>query len=214
MRSRDTGKVRTPGERHTVRRHRHRADQFVQRRDLDRPGTTLLQLSRLLPDKDFRYIGIDLAPAMLAKARRKSEMYGKSTILEFREDDITTCHLPEAGAILCNYTLQFLRPMYRQSFVNRLYACLPEGGVLILSEKTISHASRLNRAFIETYHCFKKQQGSSELEIAAKREALENVLIPFSLRENTAMLETAGFGEIEVFFQWFNFTSLVALKKT
>ncbi len=176
-------------------------------------GATLLELSRLLPDMRFCYIGIDLAPAMLDKARRKSEMYGKSTVLEFREDDITACPLPGAAGILCNYTLQFLRPLHRQDFVNRLYAALPEGGVLILSEKTISHAGRLNRAFIETYHAFKKRQGYSELEIAAKREALENVLIPFSLRENMIMLETAGFAEIEVFFQWFNFASLVAIKR-
>ena len=177
-------------------------------------GSTLLELSRILPDKEFRYIGIDRAPAMLDKAKRKSEMYGKAAVLEFREDDITACPLPEAAGILCNYTLQFLRPLHRQDFVNRLHACLPEGGVLLLSEKTISHAGRLNRAFIETHHAFKKRQGYSELEIAAKREALENVLIPFSLQENMAMLESAGFAEIEVFFQWFNFASLIALKRS
>ena len=176
-------------------------------------GTTLLELARLLPDKRFRYIGIDLAPAMVAKARRKSDMYGKADILEFRQGDITTCPLPQAAGILCNYTLQFLRPLHRQALVNRLHAALPEGGVLILSEKTISPAIRLNRAFISSYHSFKKQQGYSELEIAAKREALENVLVPFSLGENRTMLENAGFTEIEVFFQWFNFASLVALKR-
>ncbi len=176
-------------------------------------GTTLLELSRQLPDKRFRYIGIDLAPAMVAKARRKSAMYGKEDILDFRQDDITTCPLPRAAGILCNYTLQFLRPLQRQDFVNRLHASLPDGGVLILSEKIISPATRLNRVFIEGYHSFKRRQGYSELEIASKREALENVLIPFTLQENRIMLETAGFAEIEVFFQWFNFASLVALKR-
>jgi tRNA (cmo5U34)-methyltransferase len=176
-------------------------------------GTTLLELSRRLPDKQFRYIGIDNAPAMLDKARKKSAMFGKSSVLHFQQDDITTCPLPLASAVICNYTLQFLRPITRQTFVNRIHAALPEGGVFFLSEKTISHASRLNRDFIAIYHAFKKQQGYSELEIAAKREALENVLVPFSLEENIALLRQAGFEEIETYCKWFNFTALVALKR-
>jgi len=175
-------------------------------------GTTLLELSRRLPARDFHFCGVDNAPAMLAKARSKSAMYGKTAVLEFRQDDITCCALPAAGGIICNYTLQFLRPLTRQPFVQRLFQALPPGGVLILSEKTISHASRLNRDFIDIYHRFKKQQGYSELEIAAKREALENVLIPFSLQENLTLLKEAGFDEVEVFFKWFNFTALIALK--
>jgi len=176
-------------------------------------GTTLLELARRLPAMNFHYIGIDNAPAMLANARRKSAMYSKTTVLQFRHDNITSCALPDASGIICNYTLQFLRPMTRQAFVKRLYDALPEGGVLFLSEKTISHARRLNRDFIDIYHAFKKQQGYSELEIAAKREALENILIPFSLQENIALLQDAGFEEIETFFKWFNFTALVALKR-
>lgn len=175
-------------------------------------GSTLLALSRRLDAKKFHYVGIDLAPAMLEKARNKSAMYGKSEMLDFREADITKCPLPNAGAVLCNYTLQFLRPMLRPAFVRRIHDALMPGGLFLLSEKTISHHSRLNRDFIALYHDFKRQQGYSELEIAAKREALENVLVPFSLQENIDLLEQAGFTEIEPFFKWFNFTSLVAIK--
>jgi tRNA (cmo5U34)-methyltransferase len=176
-------------------------------------GTTLLELARCLPDRGFHYIGIDNAPAMLDKARRKSAMFNKSEVLQFQENDIMACPLPQAAGIICNYTLQFLRPLTRQSFVRRIYEALPEGGIFFLSEKTISHSGRLNRDFIDIYHSFKRQQGYSELEIAAKREALENVLIPFSLEENIALLRHAGFEEIETFFKWFNFTAIVALKR-
>ncbi|MCL2458710.1 MAG: carboxy-S-adenosyl-L-methionine synthase CmoA [Desulfobulbus sp.] len=176
-------------------------------------GTTLLELARRLPELQLRYVGIDNAPAMLAKARSKSAMFSKSDVLRFVEADITTCRLPRSEAIICNYTLQFLRPLTRQTFVRRLHEAMPAGGILFLGEKTISHAGRLNRDFIDIYHAFKKQQGYSELEIAAKREALENVLIPFSLEENIALLREAGFAETELFFRWFNFTAIVALKR-
>lgn len=176
-------------------------------------GTTLLELARLLPDINCRFIGIDNAPAMIKKARLKAEMFSKTGAVQFREDDIITAGLDNAGAILCNYTLQFIRPMKRLQFVRRLFDALPAGGLCIVSEKIISHDKKLNRDFIGIHHRFKRRQGYSELEIAAKREALENVLIPFSIEENIDLLRQAGFQSVETFFQWFNFASFAALKQ-
>jgi len=176
-------------------------------------GTTLVELARRLPDIDCRFVGIDNAPAMIRKARSKAKMFSKSRLINFQEGDITTVRLEDAGAILCNYTLQFIRPMTRLQFVHRLYDSLPDGGVCFVSEKVISHDRKLNREFIAMHHQFKRQQGYSELEIAAKREALENVLIPFSIEENIDLLRQGGFQSVETFFQWFNFASFVALKQ-
>jgi tRNA (cmo5U34)-methyltransferase len=50
------------------------------------------------------------------------------------------------------------------------------------------------------------------LEIANKREALENVLVPLTIQENIDLLIEAGFTRVETFFQWFNFVSFVAYK--
>ena len=114
--------------------------------------------------------------------------------------------------MLLNYTLQFVRPLLRPEFLRRLYAGLRPGGVLILSEKIISHDPILNRNYIDIYLQFKRARGYSELEIGKKREALENVLIPFSIAENQELLHQAGFRQVEPFFQWFNFVSWVAIK--
>lgn len=176
-------------------------------------GTPMLFLAERLAGRNFRFLGIDKAPAMLERARCKAAMQENAACLHFEEDDITTCALTGAQAILCNYTLQFLRPVARQAFVDRVFAALPSGGLFLLSEKTIAHAPGLNRDFIAIHHDFKRARGYTELEIAAKREALENVLIPFSLQENMELLKNAGFAEVEPFFTWFNFSSLVALKK-
>lgn len=175
-------------------------------------GTALIQLSRLLKGKELNYVGIDNSTAMLDKARLKAELYSRLDSFSFLEEDITTIQLPESGAFILNYTLQFIRPMQRSRFVKRLYDNLRPGGVLILSEKTITHETRMNREFIDIYHNFKKEQGYSELEIAKKREALENVLIPFSIGENISLLKDAGFSSLQPFFQWFNFASFIAVK--
>ncbi|WP_228723235.1 carboxy-S-adenosyl-L-methionine synthase CmoA [Desulfosediminicola flagellatus] len=175
-------------------------------------GTTLMEFCRLLPDKGLKFVGIDSSDAMLEKARLKAELYSKQDSISFLKEDITSMHHPNAGGFILNYTLQFIRPLRREAFLRNLYESLRPGGILVLSEKIISHDQRLNREYIDIYHQFKKSKGYSELEIARKREALENVLIPFSIDENRTMLKQIGFTTVETFFQWFNFASFVAVK--
>ncbi len=174
-------------------------------------GTTLLELSRRLQHRRLRLIGIDNAESMLAKARKKAAMFCKTDCLSFRKDDITGCSLTDADAILCNYTMQFIRPPVRNALARRFYQALPSGGLLIVCEKVLA-AGAFHRPFIDIYHDFKREQGYSELEIAAKREALENVLVPFTVDENISLLREAGFAEVEIFCKWFNFASFVARK--
>ena len=176
-------------------------------------GETLVELARQLDRLNLYFTGIDNSPAMLSKARHKAGMFALASRLDFREADIVDLDISGAGAIIMNYTLQFIRPMTRLQFVNKLYNSLPTGGMCIVSEKIISHDKKLNREFINIYHQFKRQQGYSELEIAAKREALEHVLVPFSIEETIDLLRQAGFQSVETFFQWFNFASFVAIKQ-
>ena len=175
-------------------------------------GTTLLEFSRLLEHKNLHFTGIDNSRPMLDKAKLKAELFSKQQHISFLLEDIIRFNHDGAGAIILNYTLQFIRPLQRESFLQNLFANLRPGGILLLSEKVLSHDRRLNRQYIEIYHRFKKSRGYSELEIAKKREALENILIPFSIGENTTMLEKCGFNSVETYFQWFNFASFIAVK--
>jgi len=175
-------------------------------------GTTLLKFSRRLQNRKFRFVGVDNSALMLDKARLKAELYCKTESLSFLEEDITKIDQPDTGAFIVNYTLQFIRPLQREKFIRRLYNNLRPGGILLLSEKIISHDHRLNREYIDIYHRFKRTKGYSELEIAKKREALENILIPFSIDENKELLKTCPFQSVTTYFQWFNFASFIAVK--
>ena len=81
-----------------------------------------------------------------------------------------------------------------------------------MSEKIVCPEQSINRCFTDFYLDFKRERGYSEIEITRKREALENVLVPFSGAENIDLLNQAGFARVEPFFQWFNFISLLAVK--
>ncbi len=175
-------------------------------------GNTLIELSRNLASLHLHFTGIDNSEAMINKAILKAEMYSKLDCVNFEVADIFNVQLLEPAAVIMNYTLQFIRPMLRQGFIKKICDTLPAGGVLIVSEKSVNHDPLFNRTFIQLYLDFKRQQGYSEIEISQKREALENVLIPFSDKENMDILRQAGFQHTDKFFQWFNFSSFVGVK--
>ncbi len=179
-------------------------------------GSSLFEIVRLLPELDVNFVGIDNSRPMLEKAKLKAELYKNQGKIAFKLQDILefgrTAKPESAGAVILNYTLQFIRPLQRETFIKQLFNVLRPGGILLISEKIINNDPRLNREFINIYHRFKRSKGYSELEIAKKREALENVLIPFSIQENKDIFLGAGFLPVETFFQWFNFCSFLAVK--
>ena len=89
---------------------------------------------------------------------------------------------------------------------------LNQNGCLILVEKILGEDSVFNRLFIKYYYDLKKKHGYTEMEIAKKREALENVLVPYKLMENREMILRAGFHHCDVFFKWYNFCGVIAVK--
>lgn len=176
-------------------------------------GATLVELARKLRPLDLAFTGIDNSPAMLEKAAHKAEMFSLTDRLDFQAADITSLDLPSGtGAVIMNYTLQFIDPVKRAEFISAIHQALRPGGVLIISEKILSPGPEINQAYIDFYLEFKRRNGYSDTEISRKRQALENVLIPISIKENLKLLTEAGFRTPETFFQWFNFTSFLALK--
>ena len=169
----------------------------------------LIELYKSLPFR-AELIGLDNSEAMLEQAKKKAGAFGAQIALEYA--DILEYEYKEADVFISNYTLQFIRPLVREELVKKIYTALRDEGIFIFSEKLISHDKRLNKELIELYYDFKKRQGYSEYEIMQKREALENVLVPYSEEENIQMIKNAGFKHCEVIFRWANFATFIALK--
>ncbi|MBT5028571.1 MAG: carboxy-S-adenosyl-L-methionine synthase CmoA [Nitrospinaceae bacterium] len=175
-------------------------------------GTLLLKLAQAMgPDKNITLCGVDNSPAMLKKC--KKTLSQSPIVCELIEADFNqTLTLNNASAVVMNYTLQFVLPENREAFLKNIYQGLLPGGSLILIEKIKNAIPDLDRTFIEFYHQFKRDQGYSNLEISRKRDALENVLIPWTVEENQALIKKAGFQTVDLFFKWNNFAGFIALK--
>jgi tRNA (cmo5U34)-methyltransferase len=175
-------------------------------------GNTFIRLDPVIP-ADVGFIGVDSSPEMLDKARRKLQESGISHPYELvclsLDDGVPILN---ASVVILNLTLQFVRPLNRDRVISSIAHGLNRGGCLVLVEKVLSQDSTINRLFIKHYYEFKKRNGYSELEIAQKREALENVLVPYHFEENRELLLRNGFKACDVFFRWYNFCGMLALK--
>ena len=146
---------------------------------------------------------------MLTKCSEKLSALGLADKIETQHADICQFKFSDASIVLMNYTLQFVDIEARPHVLQRIRDSIRPDGFLLVSEK-VAHADPVvDNALIELYFEFKRRQGYSELEIARKRDALENVLIPLTIQGNLDLLESAGFGRIEVLLKWFNFATFV-----
>lgn len=161
-------------------------------------------------DVNMQLKGLDNSQAMLDRAEQKCQAFGANIELEFA--DMLTYEYKQEDVIVANYTLQFIRPMQRVELIKKLYDGLNDDGVFIFSEKVVFEDKKLDKELIDIYYDYKKEQGYSEYEIAQKREALENVLIPFTIEENIQMCKDAGFRSVDTIFQWSNFVTFVSKK--
>lgn len=175
-------------------------------------GTTMINLDKTLPE-NIGFVGIDNSDEMLRKCEANLKKAGVTRRVAFENQDLNAnVEINNASVVIFCLTLQFLRPLNREKILRKVYESLPENGAVILIEKILTEHSIFNRLFIEHYYDFKKRNGYDEIEIAKKRESLENVLVPYKVSENETLLTNCGFRFTEVFFKWYNFTGIIAIK--
>lgn len=177
-------------------------------------GTTLINLDKVLPPT-VHFVGLDDSVEMLAKCRDNFKSEGVERPFQLLETDLNRgVKIENASVVVLCLTLQFIRPLYREKLVEEIFEQMNENGCLILIEKVLGEDSLFNRQFIKYYYDFKRRNHYNDLEIAQKREALENVLIPYKHMENRELLLNKGFRYVETFFKWYNFCGMVAVKNS
>lgn len=167
-------------------------------------GAVTLALDKVLP-ADTQFIGVDLSKDMLSRyetAMQRAQLNTRSSAVCA---DILTLDLLPANAIALNFTLQFIDPSQRDNVLKKIKQALLPDGLLFLAEKTKTNAT------IQKWHAqFKKNNGYSDLEIAQKRLAIENVMKIDDESTIYQRLKTAGFNEITPVFHALGFKAWVA----
>lgn len=173
-------------------------------------GTATHIMSEAVAGRDCLIVAVDNSEPMVE--RLKATLVDSATDVEVVCEDLLDTPITNASVVVLNLAMQFIDPDERERLVKRIYQGLNPGGVLLLTEK-ISFADPDRDAQVsELYYAYKKTQGYSDLEIAQKRTALENVLICDTQETHLDRLKACGFEKIDVWFQVLNFISLVAVK--
>lgn len=175
-------------------------------------GAASLAMRRHIAVENCRIVAVDCSKAMVEQCRRNLPAAEGLADVEVRCADIRDIAISNASVVVLNFTLQFIPLADREAFLASIYNGLLPGGILILSEKLAFDDARQQALQTDMHHLFKKAQGYSELEISQKRSALENVLIPETFVAHQQRLKSLGFSSVEVWFQYFNFASMIALK--
>ncbi len=175
-------------------------------------GAATLAMRHGIRARDCRIVAVDNAPAMVARCREIVAADDGEVPVEVVAADLRDVPIEDASLVVMNYTLQFLPPDERASTLRRIADGLRPGGALVLSEKVAHEDAVFDAALIDLHHDFKRRNAYSEMEIAAKRAALEKVLIPDSVPAHLERLREAGFAHAGVWLRWFNFVSLLAIR--
>ena len=175
-------------------------------------GAATLAMRRNIDAPGCRIIAVDAADAMVERCRRQVDADSSTVPVSVISADIRDVDIENASMVVLNYTLQFLPVEDRAPLLKKIGDGLIEGGVLVLSEKVADEDPAFDDALIDLHHAFKRANAYSELEIARKRTALENVLIPETTATHLERLSAAGFSHSGVWLKYFNFLSILAIR--
>ncbi|EFM96729.1 carboxy-S-adenosyl-L-methionine synthase CmoA [Actinobacillus pleuropneumoniae] len=175
-------------------------------------GAGILSIRRNLQTNQVKIIGVDNSQPMVERCRSHINAYHSEVPVEILCDDIRHIEIKNASMVVLNFTLQFLPRADRLELLTKIYQGLNPNGILVLSEKFTFENQVMNELLIDLHHTFKRANGYSELEVSQKRTALENVMLTDSIETHKERLKQAGFSQIELWFQCFNFGSMIAVK--
>lgn len=175
-------------------------------------GASTLAMRQNIRQPDCRIVSVDNSSAMLERCKSIIDTDTHDTPVDLVLADLRDVAIENASVVVLNFTLQFVARELRDDLIARIHRGLLPGGIMVLSEKVTFEDPHLDALNIELHHQFKRANGYSEMEVARKRSALEHVLLPETLDRHKQRIATAGFGSCDVWFQCFNFASLIALK--
>jgi tRNA (cmo5U34)-methyltransferase len=175
-------------------------------------GAATLAMRHRIQAANCKIIGVDNSAAMIARCQQVIAADSGEVTVDLVEAAIQDVPITNASMAVLNFTLQFISIEERLQTLRAICDGLNPGGVLILSEKVAFEDEPHQQLMTELHHNFKRANGYSDLEIAQKRAAIENYLIPETLDAHRQRLRQAGFSSVDVWFQCFNFASLIAIK--
>lgn len=177
-------------------------------------GETINKIANLKLNNYIELIGIDQSSKMLDIARKKNKkLNNKFLKVAYKKADLTKIKkLKKTNLILSILTLPFLNIMQRKKLIKLIYRSLNKGGAFIFVDKIRSSNSVFEDIFNQVYYDFKLEKKFNSKQILNKSKMLRSSMNLLSLVDVNSELNEIGFKKKDIFFKWFNFIGIIAIK--
>lgn len=176
-------------------------------------GEVSITICNNIKVKGCKIFAIDKSSSMIKYCREKVKFFDKKNIIKVIKKDIFAINIKNASMVILNFTLQFISEKNKLFLLNNIYKGINPGGILIISEKFHFIDIKINNLIFKMHYNFKRKNGYSASEIQQKNKLLKNNMFINSIDQHKKNLKLIGFAHVELWFQYFNFGSIIAIKK-
>jgi len=173
-------------------------------------GASSLSILKGIGKRKGQVIAVDNSHAMISESKIRFSNFIKSGKIKFLEEDINNIKINTASIVVINFVLQFLEVEKRETLLKRIFQGMKKGGILIISEKIHFDNTLRNQTIYRIYDRFKLKNGYSKMEISAKRDSLEGVLVTDLEALHLQRLRKIGFKGVKKVMSNLNFITLIA----
>jgi len=174
-------------------------------------GETAKNLFLKFPNKKINFVGYDLSQEMIKMSKKKNNK--NLSKAKFKVADILKVNYKKnTDLFLSILTFPFLNSEKRIKLFKKIYKSLKYGGSLILVDKIRSSNSNFEDIFNQIYFDFKIENKLNAAQVLNKSKSIRGSMELFELSEIDKFLSKSGFKKKEVFFRWYNFVGIIAIK--
>lgn len=175
-------------------------------------GAATAAMAQQVSHEQCQIIAVDNSAAMIARCKKQFARDSVLKHVQLYDQDIQTLSIENASVVILHYTLQFIPLEQRAELLKNIYNGLRPNGILLLAEK-FSFEDPIEASLLQTLHeQFKRLHGYDDMEIAQKRQAIENVLVPETINTHQQRLRDSGFATSYLLTKHINFGCLLAIK--
>lgn len=175
-------------------------------------GAATLAMAHSLPYASCQIVAVDNSAAMISRCAKQFARDAALQNIQLLEQDIQSVEISNASVVILHYTLQFIPLEQRLSLLEKIYRGLKPNGVLLLAEKFACEDKKEAQTLQNLHEQFKRLNGYDDMEIAQKRKAIENVLVPETIANHQKRFTACGFSESYLLTKNINFGCLLAIK--
>lgn len=160
----------------------------------------------------WRMLGVDPAAPMLALAEHTlGPLMAQVTLLEGYIDDAPQTVFDGASCLL---TLHFLTVEQRLHTLRELHRRLRPGAPLVVAHHSVPQDAAGKHRWLQRYAAFGEASGIPRADAQRAAEAIAERLPLLSAEQEVALLQAAGFENVELFYAGFSFKGWVAYVPT